>query len=103
MTGEPIESLCADLTSFIEGRPVDDDANVLLRYASGARGVLVASQVCVGQLNDLRLRVWGTRGGLCWQQEDPNHLVVTSLDGPDRVIHRGTVGSRDTIVVTSSR
>ena len=92
VTGQEIEALCADLTSFIDGRPVDDDANLLLRYASGARGVLVASQVCVGQLNDLRLRIWGTKGGLQWHQEDPNHLVVKSLDGPDQVHHRGAAG-----------
>jgi predicted dehydrogenase len=95
VTGEEIHSLCADLTSFVEGRPVDDDANLLLRYASGARGVLVASQVCVGQLNDLRLRLWGTRGGLQWHQEEPNHLVVRTLDGPDRVLHRGAPGLGD--------
>ena len=54
--------------------------------------MLSASQVCVGQLNDLRLRVWGTRGGLCWHQEDPNVLRVTSLDRPDRTYHRGAPG-----------
>ncbi|MHC4415710.1 MAG: Gfo/Idh/MocA family protein [Planctomycetota bacterium] len=91
VTGLEIESLCADLKSFLD-RPVDDDANVLLRYANGARGILTASQVCVGRRNDLRLRVWGSRGGLRWHQEDPDRLVAWSIDGPQRVLHRGEAG-----------
>lgn len=92
VTALEIESLCADLTRFVPGRRLDDDAAVLLRFRGGARGVLSASQVCVGQLNDLRLRVWGTRGGLTWHQEDPNVLRVTALDGPERTYHRGAAG-----------
>ncbi len=92
VTGLEIESLCADLSTFVEGRRLDDDAQVLLRYAGGARGVLTVSQICVGQLNDLRLRVWGTRGGLEWHQEDPNVLIARGLDGPDRIYHRGAAG-----------
>ncbi len=94
VTGVEIESLSADIKSFLDRR-VDDDANVLLRYANGARGILTASQICVGQLNDLRLRVWGERGGLQWHQEDPNRLTVWSLDGPQRVYHRGEAGLSD--------
>ena len=89
VTGLHIDTLCADLSSFIEGRRLDDDANVLLRFDGGARGILTASQVCIGSLNDLRLRVWGTTGGLTWHQEEPNSLRLTSLDGPDTVHHRG--------------
>ena len=89
VTGLEIEAICADLTTFVPGRQLDDDANMLVRFAGGARGLLWASQVCVGCENDLRLRVWGTKGGLSWRQEDPNHLVVTSLDQPDRVYRRG--------------
>lgn len=92
VTGLHIDSLCADLSSFIEGRRLDDDANVLLRFEGGARGILTASQVCIGSLNDLRLRVWGTTGGLTWHQEEPNSLYLTSLDGPDTVHHRGGEG-----------
>ena len=92
VTGLKIESLLADLTSFIKGRRLDDDANVLLRFEGGARGVLTASQVCVGALNDLRLRVWGSKGGLAWGQEDPNTLTVSTLDGPDMTYHRGGPG-----------
>ena len=101
VTGLKIESLLADLTSFIEGRRLDDDANVLLRFEGGARGILTASQVCVGGLNDLRLRVWGTTGGLTWHQEDPNTLTVTTLDGPDTIYHRGGPGLCDEAVAAS--
>lgn len=92
VTGLEIESLLADLTSFIDGRRLDDDANVLLRFSGGARGILTASQVCVGGLNDLRLRVWGTTGGLTWHQENPNTLQMTTLDAPDTTYHRGGPG-----------
>ena len=95
VTGLEIESLLSDLTSFVDGRRLDDDANVLLRFRGGARGVLVASQVCVGALNDLRIRVWGTRGGLNWHQEDPDRLLVTSLEGPEVVYQRGGAGLCD--------
>lgn len=95
ITGLEIESLLSDLTSFVDGRRLDDDANVLLRFKGGARGILTASQVCVGGLNDLRIRVWGTRGGLAWHQEDPNTLLVTALDGPDMTYHRGGPGLCD--------
>jgi len=89
ITGRPIRSVCADLTAFVDGRPVDDDANVLIRLEGGAKGLLSCSQVCPGGLNDLRIRVWGERGGLCWHQEDPNRLVAWDLDGTERVLHRG--------------
>ncbi len=96
VTGLEIESLFSDLTSFVSGRPIDDDANVLLRFkeAGGvrARGVLIASQISVGRLNDLRLRVFGERGGLEWRQEEPNTLTVHALEGPTRVFHRGDGG-----------
>lgn len=92
VTGLTIQSLCADLTSFVPGRKVDDDASVLIRYGGGARGVLVASQVCAGEENNLTLRVFGERAGLTWRQEDPNHLVVRSVDGPERVYRRGGPG-----------
>ena len=95
ITGLEIESLLSDLTSFVDGRRLDDDANVLLRFKGGARGILTASQICVGGLNDLRIRVWGTRGGLTWHQEDPNTLLTTSLDGPDMTYHRGGPGLCD--------
>ena len=90
VTGLEIESVCADLTSFVAGRRLDDDANLLLRFSGGARGVLVASQIEVGQENDIRLRVFGERGTLDWRQEEPNHLVHSPIDGPRLILTRNS-------------
>lgn len=91
--GLEIESLCADVHTFIEGRRVDDDAAILLRLTGGARGVLTCSQVCVGEENGLSLRIYGETGGVIWRQEEPNRLEVTSLDGERRIITRGSAGA----------
>jgi predicted dehydrogenase len=90
VTGLEIESLCADLASFAPGRKLDDDASLLLRFAGGARGVLMASQISIGHENDLRLRVVGERGTLAWRQEEPDILLHAPLDGPRRVLTRNT-------------
>ena len=90
VTGLEIESLCAELTSFVPGRRLDDDGNLLLRFTNGARGVLIASQIEVGNENDIRLRVFGERGMLDWRQEDPNHLVHAPIDGPRSILTRGS-------------
>lgn len=90
VTGLELESLCADLTAFIPGRRLDDDGNLLLRFTNGARGVLIASQIEVGCENDLRLRVFGSSGTLDWRQEEPNQLVHSPLDGPRRILTRGS-------------
>lgn len=95
VTGLSISHLCADLTSFVPGRRLDDDANLLLRltgdkaHAGGARGVLIASQIEIGHENDLRLRVFGTSGSLEWHQEDPNALIHKPINEPERVLRRG--------------
>jgi predicted dehydrogenase len=89
VTGLRIESLCADLTSFVPGRRLDDDANVLLRFAGGAKGVLHTSQICIGDENDLNLRVYGTKASLEWHQEHPNELIVKYPDQPRRIFRRG--------------
>lgn len=94
ITGLELESLCADLTSFVPGRRLDDDANLLLRFkpvngSPPARGLLFASQICVGGENDLRIRVWGTKGSLAWHQEDPNQLLVQRIGQPDQIYRRG--------------
>jgi len=89
ITGRRITHLCADLTTFVPGRKLDDDGNVLLRFDGGARGVLVASQVSVGHENDLSIRIYGEKGSLAWRQEEPNTLVHGSLDGPRRILSRG--------------
>jgi predicted dehydrogenase len=90
VTGLELDSICADLTAFVPGRRLDDDGNALLRFSNGARGVLIASQIEVGCENDLRLRVFGTQGTLTWHQEEPNRLVHAPIDGPARVLTRGS-------------
>ncbi|GAA5501890.1 hypothetical protein Dxin01_01629 [Deinococcus xinjiangensis] len=90
VTGLEIESLCADLTSFVDGRQVDDDANVLLRFKGGAKGVLTCSQIEVGRENDLRLAIFGTQGSLSWRQEEPNVLIFDPLDAPRQMLTRGS-------------
>ena len=82
VTGLEIDSLCADLTTFVPGRLLEDDGNVLLRFSNGARGVLLASQLAVGEENGLKLRVYGERASLEWGQTDPNSLVVRWPDRP---------------------
>ncbi len=93
VTGLRLEALAADLQAFVPGRRVDDNGNVLLRYAGGARGMLWCSQVAVGSENALRLRVYGDKGGLEWAQEDPNYLWHTPLGEPKRLLTRGGAGA----------
>lgn len=89
ITGLQIKEMCADLTSFGEGRELDDDGNILLRFDNGARGVLHASQVAAGEVNDLNIRVYGEKGGLEWHQHIPDVLTVKWLDHPDHVYRAG--------------
>jgi predicted dehydrogenase len=89
VTGLELEALCADLATFVEGRALDDNAHVMLRYAGGARGLLWSSQVAVGCSNGIRLRIFGETGGLSWFQEEPNVLVHAPLDGRPCAIKRG--------------
>ena len=89
VTGLRISELCADLTTFVPGRALDDDGNVLLRYEGGAKGVLHASQISVGEENALSLRVYGEKAGLEWRQEHPNQLLVKYADRPTEVWGRG--------------
>jgi len=95
VTGLEIDSLAADLQSFVPGRRVDDNAHVLMRYKGGARGMLWCSQVAPGNENALRLRVYGTKAGLEWAQEDPNYLWVTPLGAPRYRITRSGAGAGD--------
>jgi predicted dehydrogenase len=90
VTGLRPDALCADLSVFGAGRRLDDDAQLLLRYRDGARGIIVASQVAAGLENDLRLQVSGTLGTLAWRQEEPNQLVHSPVDGPRRILTRGS-------------
>ncbi|MEM9675158.1 MAG: Gfo/Idh/MocA family protein [Cyclobacteriaceae bacterium] len=89
ITGLQIKEMCADLTSFGEGRELDDDGNILLRFDNGARGVLHASQIAAGEVNDLNIRVYGEKGGLEWHQHVPDMLTVKWLDQPDQVYRAG--------------
>ncbi len=89
ITGLHIDSLCADLTTFVKGRKLDDDGNVLVRYQGGAKGVLHSSQISIGDENMLNIRVYGTKAGLEWRQEFPNELVVKFADQPRQIWRRG--------------
>lgn len=95
VTGLKLESLAADLDSFVEGRRVDDNGHVLMRFEGGAKGMLWCSQVAPGNENALALRVYGAKGGLEWKQEDPNYLWHTPLGEPKRLITRSGAGAGD--------
>ncbi len=90
VTGLELEAVSAELTAFVEGRPLDDNAGMLLRFNDGARGMLWSSQVAVGNENNLRLRVYGEDGGLEWAQEDPNHLTFTRFGEKPQVLSRNS-------------
>ena len=90
VTGIEVTELLAELTAFVPGRRLDDNAHVLLRYANGARGTLWSSQVAPGNENNLRLRVYGSKGGLEWRQELPNQLYWSPFGQATQIIARGT-------------
>lgn len=89
ITGLEIESLCADLTTFVPGRLLDDDVNVMLRFGNGAKGLLWCSQISTSEENDLNIRVYGTKAGLEWHQEHPNGLEFKDPSGPTQIYKRG--------------
>ena len=89
ITGLRIKELAADLTAFVPGRRLDDDANILLRFEGGAKGVLHASQISVGEENGLNIRVYGELGGLEWHQQEPNTLLLKWPDRPVEVLRTG--------------
>jgi predicted dehydrogenase len=95
VTGLEIDELAADVHTFVEGRRVDDNAHVMLRFKGGAKGSLWCSQVAPGNENGLRLRVYGTKGGLRWAQEEPNYLRFAPLGSEPRLITRGGPGAGD--------
>ncbi len=92
VTGLSLEALSADLHTFVEGRQLDDNAHVLLRYSGGARGMLWSSQVAPGNENALRLRVYGSKGGLEWEQEEPNKLWYAPFGEPKQKLTRANTG-----------
>lgn len=85
VTGLKITELAADITTFVGGRQLDDDANILLRFEGGAKGVLHCSQISVGEENNLNIRVYGEKGGIEWHQKEPNTMLVKWLDQPMQV------------------
>jgi predicted dehydrogenase len=93
VSGLTLDQLSADLTAFVKGRKVDDNVSVLLRFKGGAKGMLWASQIAVGNENNLTLRVYGEKGGFEWAQENPNLLWYTELGKPKTLITRGGDGA----------
>ncbi len=93
VTGLRVNELCAELSTFVAGRRLDDNAQVMLRFEGGARGALWASQVAPGNENNLRIRVYGSQGGLEWRQEHPNQLQWSPFGEPVQTIARGTGGA----------
>ena len=89
VTGLKVTRLLADLGAVVPGRQLDDDCSVLLRFDNGARGVLLASQIELGELNGLRIRAYGDEGGLVWRQETPNDLMLHHADGRSEVVRAG--------------
>ena len=93
VTGLTCEQIAADVSTFVPGRRLDDNVHMLLRFSSGAKGSLWATQVAVGNENNLRLRVYGEKAGLEWGQENPNELTFAPLGEPRRTIRRGSAGT----------
>ncbi len=93
MSGLQVETIAADLDCFVPGRVLDDNAHVMIRWQGGAKGTLWSSQVAPGNENALRIRIYGSKGGIEWAQEDPNYLWYTPLGEPKRLITRGGAGS----------
>lgn len=89
ISGLKITKLCADLSIVVDGRALDDDGNVLLKFDNGSNGVLVASQIAAGEENALRIRVYGEKGGLEWAQQEPNTLILKWLDAPVQILRAG--------------
>jgi predicted dehydrogenase len=93
VVGSEVTELCAELHTFVEGRRLDDNVQIMLRYESGARGMLWASQVAPGNENGLQLRVYGTKGGIHWRQDNPNYLYFTPFGKPTQILTRGGAGA----------
>jgi predicted dehydrogenase len=89
ITGLKIKELCADLSSIVAGRLLDDDCNVLLHFDNGARGILYASQISAGEENNLKVKVYGEKGGIEWHQMEPNSLIFRPLEGTMQVLRTG--------------
>jgi predicted dehydrogenase len=93
VTGLPVQEVAAEVSTFVPGRRLDDNVQMLLRFSNGVKGMLWASQVAAGNENNLRLRVYGEKAGLEWHQENPNELIFGPLGQPRRIMKRGGPGS----------
>ena len=89
ITGLEIDEVAAELTTFVPGRKLDDDGNMLVRYKGGAKGILYASQISAGDENNLNVRIYGTDASLEWHQEHPNELTMKFADAPRQIHRRG--------------
>lgn len=105
ITGLRISEICAELTTFVKGRKLDDDGNCLLRFDNGARGLLFASQISIGEENNIAIWVHGEKGSLEWHQENPNYLMVRMPDSPVQTWCRGNnyVGAKSAAAGRATR
>ncbi len=101
ITGESITSVCADFTSFVKGRQLEDDANILLRLKKGGKGILTCSQVACGEENNLNIRIYGSKAGLEWRQQEPNTLYVKLAGAPWQVLRTGRPGMGEAATAAS--
>lgn len=90
VTGQKVTELCAELSTFAPGRPVDDDGTAFLHYDGGLKGVLTASQIAIGEANNINIRIYGEKGGIEWHQMDPNRLILKWGNRPEEIIHVGS-------------
>ncbi len=90
VSGLKVTALCADINKIVEGRSLDDDGDVLLKFDNGGSGILFATQVAAGEENNIKIRVYGEKGGMEWQQNDANTLLIKWLDKPAEILRAGT-------------
>ena len=90
ISGLTIQEISADISTFVDGRPLDDDANILLRFTHGVKGVLIATQVAQGEANELKIRIYGEHAGLEWLQSNPNFLHLKQNDKPEQILQAGS-------------
>jgi len=102
ISGLEMDEICADITTFVPGRKLDDDGNVLVHFKGGAKGVLYASQISIGEENNLRIRIYGTEASMEWIQENPNYLYVRFGGGPEHVYKHGN-GYLEPVAQNASR
>ncbi len=102
ITGLKITEMCADLNVFVKGRKLDDDGAILLKLSNGAKGILFASQIALGEENNIRLRVYGEKGSLDWSQEEPNSMVYRMDNKPKQILRVG-VGSQSKVAQSATR